>query len=376
MKSNLLSWLSRSILITIIIIIAFVYIKNNLTPYSPGRGWSCIQNIDTPVRMIRGDVACASHNYKDCMWGACSKRTPLPEHIRPLKCGAQYKRIFKKTGYEKASHWCNKGALAMTGIIPNPPKKCMNCPKCPPQKKPKIATAKPLKSLKLGPTQKKYGVLTPKSKLDDKLYIQTAAHRILLTVDSEYHMYLANHPGRPYTWGAKRNTGKGWILWWKDTKRLGSLTIQKVWKHTDLVPDITVYIVETNKGSFYSHIPSRERKCPTCIIKVPTRDIFSKKVRLDNLLSISTSEKQLKMDALNKEYMLYRTSHGKRPHGWGSERETKKGWVLWWNDSKNIGNTTIRKVWRHQNIIRDKMVYIVNTDQGTFYSHVPLNERE
>lgn len=80
--------------------------------------WRCFPGIKAPVRIVAGNVECASTNGRDCIWDGCPGTNASPTlwkpkgALSPLACGADHKAKYGGTGYETADHWCKAACEA------------------------------------------------------------------------------------------------------------------------------------------------------------------------------------------------------------------------------------------------------------------------
>jgi hypothetical protein len=89
------------------------------SPASAGADdWRCFPGIKAPVRIVAGNVECASMNGRDCIWDGCpgTNASPTPwaskGALSPLACGADHKAKYGSAGYEVADHWCKAACEA------------------------------------------------------------------------------------------------------------------------------------------------------------------------------------------------------------------------------------------------------------------------
>lgn len=75
--------------------------------------WMCMPKVKVALRVVNGDLECASANGRDCLWDACpgtdAPPTPwAPEvPLQKLACGADHAAKYSgATGYDTPAHWC------------------------------------------------------------------------------------------------------------------------------------------------------------------------------------------------------------------------------------------------------------------------------
>jgi hypothetical protein len=86
------------------------------TPAHANAGeWMCVPNQKVPLRVVDGDIECASANGRDCLWDACPGTDTAPRvwtpkvPLRKLACGADHAAKYQgATGYDTEAHWCKQ----------------------------------------------------------------------------------------------------------------------------------------------------------------------------------------------------------------------------------------------------------------------------
>ena len=75
--------------------------------------WKCYDGMNSPMKRVDGEIACASYNGKDCLWNYCKKNNYDTSKLdfnklNPLKCGKHHQAQWGGTGYKNKDHWCYK----------------------------------------------------------------------------------------------------------------------------------------------------------------------------------------------------------------------------------------------------------------------------